>query len=145
MEAARQVMGGIDLDPASNDKAQETIQAATYFTADDNGLIHDWHGRVWLNPPYSRDLIGKFIDQLIWQIQADNVEQAILLTHNYTDTAWFHQAESAASLICFTRGRIAFIDQRSDRCSPTQGQAFFYFGDNSESFRKTFSEFGFIR
>lgn len=52
IEFAHSVMGGIDLDPASNEIAQHWIRAARYFTINDNGLEMPWHGRVWLNPPY---------------------------------------------------------------------------------------------
>ena len=145
IEAAAATMGGIDLDPASSNKAQKTVKAARFYTVKDNGLSHEWHGRVWLNPPYSRDLIGVFIKQLVNEYQAGRTSQAICLTHNYTDTEWFHAAESAAASICFTRGRIAFEDQMGSLCQPTQGQAFFYFGTRLEKFKKVFSEYGFVR
>ena len=45
-EAAPTIMGGIDLDPASNDTAQENVKAATYYTAADDGLAREWFGRV---------------------------------------------------------------------------------------------------
>jgi uncharacterized membrane-anchored protein len=59
IELARGVMGGIDLDPASNAIAQQWIQADQYFTPTQNGLAQEWHGRVWLNPPYSQPAIGR--------------------------------------------------------------------------------------
>jgi hypothetical protein len=96
IEAAREVMGGIDLDPASHPIAQQIVRAARFLTPDDDGLKQEWHGRVWLNPPYSQPLIGQFIDKLIVEMAGGRVTEAILLTHNYTDTAWFHRAEKSA-------------------------------------------------
>ncbi len=145
IEAARSVMGGIDLDPASNPIAQQVIQASQFFTKTDDGLAQYWSGRVWLNPPYAQPLIGQFVEKLVSDFTARDVSEAILLTHNYTDTAWFHRAASMASEICFTKGRIRFVDSDGDECSPTQGQAFFYYGSNAEAFRATFAAFGFVR
>lgn len=145
IEAARKVMGGIDLDPASNPIAQDWIRATKFFTRADNGLAQQWHGRIWLNPPYAQPLIWQFCEKLVEELSSGRVDQAILLTHNYTDTAWFHHAEQCASLICFTRGRIPFVDDDGEDCAPTQGQAFFYYGDKGDEFRTVFTEFGFIR
>lgn len=54
IEAARAVMGGIDLDPASNESAQQWIKAKQFYIKDDDGLHKPWYGRLWLNPPYGR-------------------------------------------------------------------------------------------
>lgn len=48
---AREVLGPIDLDPASCIEANEWIRAARYFTREDDGFIRPWAGRVFLNPP----------------------------------------------------------------------------------------------
>jgi hypothetical protein len=55
LDLVRQVFGGkIDLDPASSELAQETVQATAYFTKDDDGLTKDWFGDVFLNPPFAQ-------------------------------------------------------------------------------------------
>ena len=145
INAAREVMGVIDLDPASSDEAQIKIDAERYFTPKHDGLTGKWGGRIWLNPPYSQPLIAQFIEKLIAEYKAGNVKEAIVLTHNYTDTVWFHSAESAAALICFTSGRIPFESVRGEIAQPTQGQVFFYYGKNSDKFKNVFSAYGFIR
>ena len=145
IEAARRVMGTIDLDPASNPVAQKIVGADRFYTKYDDGLTQPWAGTVWLNPPYSQPLIGLFVERLAAEFASGRVSSAIMLTHNYTDTAWFHAAEKGATLICFTRGRVKFIDDDGQECAPTQGQAFFYFGPEDDVFREAFLPFGFIR
>jgi phage N-6-adenine-methyltransferase len=145
VEAARQVLGAIDLDPASSSKANETVRATQIYTVTDNGLEKNWHGKVWLNPPYAQPHIAAFVSKLVAEVGAGRVCAAILLTNSATDTAWFHEAAEVAADICFTRGRIQFFTPGGDSGPPLQGQAFFYFGANSDVFRAVFSQFGFVR
>jgi DNA N-6-adenine-methyltransferase (Dam) len=58
IDAARDVLGEIDLDPATSAFAQSRIRAAAFFTQEDDGLTQDWNGRIWLNPPYAQPLIA---------------------------------------------------------------------------------------
>ncbi len=53
IEAAREVMGEIDLDPASSDLANQTVKASMYYSQQEDGLILPWHGNCWINPPYT--------------------------------------------------------------------------------------------
>lgn len=143
IEAARTVMGSIDLDPASCELAQETVQAGQYFTIDDNGLTKEWRGNVWLNPPYSKESIGLFAAKLVEETA--NLSQAIVLMNNATDTHWFHQIAKVAMAMCFVRGRIKFNDKTGTPSnSPVQGQVFIYVGGEVEKFSQVFSKFGFI-
>jgi ParB family chromosome partitioning protein len=145
IERARAVLGDIDLDPATCTEAQGIVRATRYLTKIDDGRRHEWHGRVWLNPPYAKSNIDGFIDKLIAEYRAGRTTAAILLTHAYTSTAWFHRAEAVAELICFTRGRIRFLRHGDRQEDPTEGQAFFYFGRDGSVFRDVFSEIGFVR
>lgn len=144
VEAAREAMGGIDLDPASCEAAQKTIKAARFFSAQEDGLKRAWDGRVWLNPPYSQPLVAQFIEKLIAEVGAGRTKSAVLLVNNSTDTEWFHSAANAASAICFTRGRIRFEKPDRDAASPLQGSAFFLFGRRVPHFAKAFAEVGLI-
>jgi hypothetical protein len=47
-------------------------------------------------------------------------------------------------LLCLTRGRIRFVRGGDELASPTQGQAFFYFGTNAALFKQVFSDVGSI-
>jgi phage N-6-adenine-methyltransferase len=133
------VLGGIDLDPATTKEANRVVKAARIYTRQDDGLQRQWRGRVWLNPPYAQPLIAEFIAKLVAEREAARVAAAIMLTHNCTDTAWFHDAAAAAAAICFTRGRVNFYQPDRGIAAPTQGQAFFYFGDDAARFADVFA------
>lgn len=145
-DLARAVMGGIDLDPASNDTAQSWIQAATYYTEADDGYEQSWHGRVWLNPPYSyRD--GKS-NQMLWghrlsaEYQSGNVEQGILLVKAALGYQWFEQLWDLYP-VCFLRDRVSFVMPSGDDSGQSkQGTALFYMGDNLQEFITAFSPLG---
>jgi phage N-6-adenine-methyltransferase len=142
IEVAREVMGGIDCDPATCAYAQEYIQAKEFYTKSENGLAHPWNGKVWLNPPYSR--VREFITKLLNETASGRVIAAILLIHNNTDTTWFHEAAEAADAICFLRGRICFGQENGIPSPPPQGQAFLYYGEDVAAFYRVFSGFGLI-
>lgn len=144
LEAARAVLGEFDLDPASSELAQRQIQAGTFYSKEDSGLNHEWHGRVWLNPPYAQPFISEFVTKMVNERKSGRVSEAIMLTHNYTDTTWFHNAASTADAICFTRGRVRFVSPEGALAAPTQGQAFFYFGSKIKEFADTFRTIGFV-
>lgn len=138
IEAAREVMGVIDLDPASNDFANETVKAEKYYSEEDDGLAQEWFGNIWLNPPYSTELIRKFADKL----SESAFEQAVVLVNNATETAWFEKLVSRASAIVFNKGRIKYRKRDGEHGAPLQGQAFIYYGDNPDKFLEVFSRFG---
>lgn len=143
IDAARRVMGVIDLDPASSLKANETVRAIEYFTEQRDGLRQPWAGRVWMNPPYASELIGHFCDRLVYFHECGDVKEAVVLVNNATETAWFGKLITQAKAVVFTRGRVRFIDMDGRPSgAPLQGQAVLYFGDNAHVFLKEFSGFG---
>lgn len=143
IEMAREVMGDIDLDPASNDFAQERIKAKQYYTKETNGLDKPWNGRVWLNPPYSR-IITKFVNKLIWEYGINNCKQAIMLVNSKTDTRWFQRLLNMGGFLCFVNGRISFEHPEREAEAPRHPNAFFYFGTDYAKFLNTFRNIGVI-
>lgn len=52
VEAMHEVLGEVELDPASSKFANKTIKAKRIYTQEDNGLIKPWRAKtLFLNPP----------------------------------------------------------------------------------------------
>jgi ParB family chromosome partitioning protein len=140
IDVARKTMGGIDLDPASSEIANRTVQATTFYTKEVKGLIQPWFGNVWLNPPYSKDLIGKFAMAI--KDRRMEYDQAIILVNNATETLWYQDMASVASAICYVEKRIKFLDINGKPGSPLQGQVILYVGSYPSRFIENFLRFG---
>lgn len=142
IEAARDVLGGIDLDPASSALANETVRATEYYDEDGNGLIQEWHGRVWLNPPYGKGT-GLFAAKLVEEYAAGRVTAAVLLINAYGfDSAWFQPLWN--HLFCFTDHRITFTSPQRGTGGPANANLFVYLGGDGDRFTTVFSEYGRI-
>jgi ParB family chromosome partitioning protein len=143
IEAAREVMGTIDTDPASSEIANRTVGAAIFYTAETNGLEQEWNGNVWMNPPYAQPLISEFAEAVTAKYSSGEINQAIVLVNNATETAFFQRMMEEASAVCFPRSRIQFIDPDGNPSgAPLQGQAILYFGEDFIEFGRVFGQFG---
>lgn len=141
--AVRQVLGWIDVDPASCAEANQVVQADLFYAADNDGLEHEWKGRVFLNPPYSQPLIARFSEKLIAEYRVGNTTEACVLVNNATETEWFQTLASEAAAICFPKGRVQFWHPER-KAVPLQGQAVLYLGRQVDKFVDAFAGFGFV-
>lgn len=151
IEAAREVMGGIDTDPASCDFAQGWIKADTYFTKEDDGLSKSWYGSVWLNPPYGvdrgRSRAGTWAEKLEAEIEAGAATVAILLVKAALGYIWFERLFHNYP-VCFTRDRIRFYTKDGRMPAAKQANAFFLletspsYGPYLWRFQDVFGKFG---
>lgn len=143
IDAARRVMGGIDLDPATSEIANRTVQAARIFTAEDDGLAQEWPvGRIWMNPPYATPLIGQFAERLAQEVMRGS--EAIVLVNNATETGWFQRMGEVCAAVCFPKARVRFLDPQGNPGAPLQGQAVIYCGPNADAFAAEFAAFGMV-
>lgn len=144
IDAAKDVLGVFDLDPASNPAANDVVGAVQFFTAEDDGLKHSWAGKVWMNPPYASALIGQFAEKLASHAETGDVTEAVVLVNNATETAWFSRLSQVATALCFPRGRVKFWAPGKPLAAPLQGQAILYIGGNPSGFIERFASFGVV-
>ena len=114
--AVKSAMGGIDLDPASNEIAQRTVGATTYYTREDDGLARAWEGRVFVNPPYTK-VPGYRNPQTAWLEKAaasaalGDLEVAVALVQPSVSSKYWHtHVGPRATAVLFFKGRLAVHD-----------------------------------
>lgn len=132
------LFGTIDLDPCSNSTGEPRIPAAKHFREADNGLDQPWRGKVYMNPPYGRE-IGAWVDKLADEFDYGNVSEAIALVPARTDTAWW--AHLPASMVCFVTGRLSFSDHENPAPFPS---AVCYLGRDAPRFAEEFLTLGLV-
>ena len=145
IECARLFLGTIDLDPASSALANETVRAMTWYGVEQDGLTQRWQGRVWMNPPYARMLIERFVDRLMECHLAGNVPEALILVNNATDTRWFHHLQSAPHRHTLALSyRVKFVSPEGRDPNAMQGQVVVYLGSRRAEFALAFSAHGVV-
>jgi ParB family chromosome partitioning protein len=148
LEAAREVLGEIDLDPASSAQANVVVRATQFFSMEDDGLAQDWFGRVFMNPPYGKtadggSLAGAFCNKAIEQYQAGSIEAGIILVNLLPSQAW--QASLYDYPVCLVDHRIQFVSaDGEENKSPTFQNVFTYLGSDEQRFAEVFSKIGYV-
>lgn len=156
IEAARRVMAGIDLDPASCELANRTVKATRYYTKDDDGLKQDWTCfSMWLNPPFGTTITPfdgspwqgtsttrLFVRKLLEDYSRGIVQQCVLLAKADPKQNWFHALWDYP--ICFAYDKVYFNRPNGPPQRIQFGTCFVYLGPNEQAFIEEFSAFGTI-
>lgn len=108
-------LGPFDLDPCAAPEPRPWNCA--YLNWSCGGLDQGWIGRVWLNPPFDRYVVGKWVQRL-----ADH-GNGIALLHARTETDWFQPIWRTADAILFLSKRVHFClpdgtEQRANSGAP---------------------------
>ena len=136
-----EVLDGIDLDPCSN-TGSPNIPARRYFTEVDDGLAHNWSGKVYMNPPFGKG-IEQWVKKLVVQYEGGDVTEAIAMLPDHTSSAWFQPLWNF--LVLFASPRVKFIDGSGKRNpANTHGSAIVYLGDRPERFCEVFEDMGVV-
>lgn len=90
-------------------------QCDVFYTKDDDALKHNWYGRVWVNPPYGRE-VGRWVKYAYEQVMLGFAQRVVMLLPSRTDTKWWHEWVKRAREIHFLKGRVCFVGGNS--CAP---------------------------
>jgi len=147
LEMARTGMGSIELDVASNDRAQQLVKAKRWFCKKHSALDQRWTSKtLWFQPPYS--ITGAFVEHLELELDAKRAKLCTALVNNQTDATWWHALMRRSSLVLFPEGRIKFLGPDNRPVSGTrQGQSVHLIGGNGNDrkrWRKAFANRGII-
>lgn len=116
VEAAREVLGRIDLDPASSEVFNQTVKATSICTKEhgDDGLLYAWCGRVFCNPPSGDNgrLVKAFWAKLVDEYMNGLVACAIWVGFSIDQLQTLQRAAAFGPMhfpICVPRQRIQFV------------------------------------
>ncbi len=112
VDAARELMGGIDLDPASDEEANRIVRADRYYGVVDNGLKQPWSGRVFLNPPGG--LVEAFWKKTVRERR--HFSQLVWIGYSLQQLQTLQTANRITPLrypLCFPARRIAFVENET--------------------------------
>lgn len=138
IERTLKVLGKIDLDPCSNSKTNPNVKAKKHYTVEDDGLSQKWSGRVYMNPPYGRE-IEDWITKLCKSHESGDVTEAIALVPARVDTQWWSKLRNYP--VCFVSGRLKFGDAENSAPFPS---AVVYLGNEIDKFYYAFCDLGDI-
>lgn len=166
VEAAREVMGSIDLDPMSDIEAQAIVKATRYYNAVQNGLTQPWDGNVFINPA------GGLVTEA-WQklMHSFEVKQFIWIGYSLEQLQTLQGAVSTKTFLrspldfpmCIPRRRIAFLENEAKKAariakaklkgkvakeiadSPSHANYVVYYGPHTVDFGRVFKQFGECR
>jgi phage N-6-adenine-methyltransferase len=101
-----------DLDVCASEK---NAKCARFFTKEQNGLMQDWVGICWMNPPYGRG-IGDWVKKAYDSAKV-NGSTVVCLIPARTDTRWWHEYVAKGE-VYFVPGRLKFGDSKNSAPFP---------------------------
>lgn len=136
--ACWRTMDGIDLDPASTPEANGRVQATRFYTRADNGLTLPWHGRVFLNFPFSGRANERWVRKAIASFQSGEAEAVCVVSFASQETAWGQLLTAYPRWI--PAGRVAYYDPVAGKpqTGPPKGSMVTYIGRDVHRFAAVF-------
>lgn len=144
IDAARRVMGWIDLDPASSAMANSRVGSEWFHTAETDGLLHDWHGRIWMNHPFGRRENPLWVGKLLKEYESGHIVHACCITFAATSEQWFQPLMRFPQ--CYLSPRTNYyLPDGSLKKGVTKGSVVTYMGPDVVRFAMEFQDMGEIK
>jgi phage N-6-adenine-methyltransferase len=111
-DALAWVYGDFTLDPCAT---AENAKCKRFFTRKDDGLSQPWSGKVFMNPPYGRE-IGRWVRKAFEE--SLNGAFVVCLVPARTDTRWWQDYVKRGH-VHFLRGRLRFGNAKNTAPFPS--------------------------
>lgn len=144
VNAARRVMGKIDLDPASSEIANLSINADKIFTLDNDGLSQKWLGKVWMNHPFGKGTNSLWINKLEEEYKSGRVTEACCITFAATSEKWFKPLIKRPQCYLCPRTNY-YLPNGTKKFGVTKGSVVTYYGTDYKKFADVFRNFGEVK
>ena len=155
LNAAREVLGYIELDPASDAHGNERVQAERFLTEADDGLTAPWGTprSVFLNPPGGK-VGNRSRAELFWlrlMNERANIGHAIFLAFSLEQLQTTQKPGQLSLMhfpVCIPSKRLRFHYRNHDKVSPTHANCVTYVPgkiDLTSTFLSVFSTIGMCK
>ena len=101
--------------------------AETMYNKNDDGLKKEWYGRVWLNPPYSKELITEFLKKM-----GKHGNGIALVLPKFSSKLFREEVFPNVDAIFILEKRIKFYDYNwKQQKSPIANSVLLIYGENN--------------
>lgn len=87
--------------------SQYNCKVTNYYSLEDNGLMREWNGVVWCNPPYGDETVN-WCRKALCSVKLQQANIIVMLLPARTDNHWFHTYILPYAEIRFIQGRLKF-------------------------------------
>jgi hypothetical protein len=142
VNAARDAMGGIDLDAASHWMANRAHKIPDWFHTGRSAFENRWYGRVWLNPPYGDN--EPWFYEIERYVTSGDIEQLCMIS-----PMWAFHTKIAEPILKLSSGLVLLIptpkfwgNADPNKTGKNHPHGVLYIGERMTEFRDAFKPFG---
>ena len=130
IDVAAHMLSWIDLDPATSEKANTIVKANKIYTQETDGLVQEWKGNVFCNPPGQP---SKWFRKAVEQYKLDNLQNLFFVVYSIDRLPTILKVckqNEINPLVIIPHKRIEYLNSETlePQTQPLHGSAFIYFG-----------------